>query len=142
MKSDKYTRRLRTWILLSVMVLLLIAVGSISALPGQSYALPVASAANNNSVPGANITFQQKGTAFGVDCSQVKQLGIDRMMNMRAGSIMVACGYAPGGSTKATGSSAKEPQLSPSTYGGADADVILPDGTSPHLTQSETFVWG
>src|SRR5438552_4003387 len=98
MIADKYRRRLRAWIILSVMGLLLIAVGSQGALPGPSNALPVASAANNNSVPGANTTLIQKGTAFGVDCSQVKQLGIDRMMNMRAGAIMVACGYAPGGS--------------------------------------------
>src|SRR5689334_18672339 len=141
MKSDEY-RRLRAWIILSVMGLLLIAVGDHVASAGGPNALPIASTANTNSVPLANTTLTQNGTAFGVDCSQVKQLGIDRMMNMRAGAIMAACGYTPGGSaTDASGSSAKKLQLRAPAYGGADADVILPDGTSPHLTQSETMVW-
>ena len=32
--------------------------------------------------------------------------------------------------------------FSPLVYGGVDANVILPEGTHPKVTQSETFVWG
>src|SRR5919109_1201152 len=33
----------------------------------------------------------------GFDCSKIRQLGIDRMENFRAGAIMIFCGQAQGG---------------------------------------------
>jgi hypothetical protein len=140
MRSDGF-RRFRIWIFLSSMALLLLAVGANGAFAGAPAALPVAGS-NNSPAPPASKPEIRTGTAFGVDCSRVRELGIDRMMNMRAGDIMAACGYTPGGSpTNGSGSVAKKQAVSPSAYGGVDADVILPDGANPHLTQSETFVW-
>src|SRR6266540_5588172 len=34
----------------------------------------------------------------GFDCSKIHELGIDKMENLRAGAIMMACGQAQGGS--------------------------------------------
>ena len=33
----------------------------------------------------------------GFDCSRVRELGIDKQENLRAGAIMIACGEAQGG---------------------------------------------
>ncbi|PYI71767.1 MAG: hypothetical protein DMF02_05545 [Verrucomicrobia bacterium] len=99
----------------------------------------------------------------GFDCSKIHEKGIDKQNNMRAGMIMIACGLAEGGSApggsapgRATdtaassgtsGSSAfsrlvKNLLPAPLFIGGSDVDVILPDGTYPKVTQSETMEWG
>src|SRR5205807_3973361 len=108
------------------------------------------------------------GLPPGFDCSKVHELGIDKQENMQAGRIMIACGLAEGGSApggsapggsapgRATdtaassgtsGSSAfsrlvKNLLPAPLFIGGSDVDVILPDGTYPHVTQSESMEWG
>jgi hypothetical protein len=103
------------------------------------------------------------GLPPGFDCSKVHELGIDKQENMQAGRIMIACGLAEGGSApggsapgRATdtaassgtsGSSAfsrlvKNLLPAPLFIGGSDVDVILPDGTYPKVTQSETMEWG
>ncbi|PYK23428.1 MAG: hypothetical protein DME52_12700, partial [Verrucomicrobia bacterium] len=85
----------------------------------------------------------------GFDCSQVYALGIDRQENFRAGLIMKACGLegdsAPAGGI--SGSSAFSRLIQkllpgPSFIGGSDVDVILPDGSFPKVTQSESMEWG
>ena len=38
----------------------------------------------------------------GFDCSKIRELGIDKMENFRAGAIMIACGETPGVATSAT----------------------------------------
>src|SRR5438874_6937982 len=85
----------------------------------------------------------------GFDCSQVYALGIDRQENFRAGLIMKACGLegdsAPAGGT--SGSSAFSRLIQkllpgPLFIGGSDVDVILPDGSFPKVTQSESMEWG
>src|SRR5467141_895529 len=42
------------------------------------------------------------GLPPGFDCSKIYDLGIDKVENLRAGRIMIACGEAPGGSASAT----------------------------------------
>src|SRR5438874_1728855 len=85
----------------------------------------------------------------GFDCSQVYALGIDRQENFRAGLIMKACGLegdsAPAGGI--SGSSAFSRLIQKllqghSFIGGSDVDVILPDGSFPKVTQSESMEWG
>jgi hypothetical protein len=38
----------------------------------------------------------------GFDCSRVRELGIDKQENLRAGAIMIACGEAQGGTPSAS----------------------------------------
>src|SRR5437870_11445591 len=39
-----------------------------------------------------------QGLPPGFDCSKIHELRIDRMENLKAGAIMIACGMAQGGS--------------------------------------------
>jgi len=86
----------------------------------------------------------------GFDCSQIYEKGIDRQENFRAGLIMIACGLAEGGSAYrrsrffGNGFSQWIHNLLPTPLfiGGPDVDVILPDGTYPKVTQSESMAWG
>src|SRR5215467_1450649 len=82
----------------------------------------------------------------GFDCSRIREFGIDKQENMRAGMIMIACGAAEGGWTPHASALNQSLQnfLSPLNYGGSDVDLVtpLPETTSPHVTQSETFSWG
>src|SRR6266536_4787314 len=39
----------------------------------------------------------------GFDCSRIRELGIDKQENLRAGAIMIACGEAQGGSASPGG---------------------------------------
>ena len=77
----------------------------------------------------------------GFDCSQLQALGINVQENLRAGAIMIFCGQAIGGSPDAEGApmSFAQELLAP-LLGGTDVDLITGADTSPHITQSETFV--
>src|SRR5947199_6560634 len=79
----------------------------------------------------------------GFDCSKIRELGIDRQENFRAGLIMIACGEAEGGSGPNVSflSRLLQTVFAPFTYGGTDVDLITGAETSPHVTQSETFSW-
>ena len=90
------------------------------------------------------------GLPPGFDCSTIHEKGIDKQENMLAGAIMIACGEAEGGSAPGSGTFASStfsrlinnllPE--PLFIGGSDVDVILPDGTYPKVTQSESMEWG
>src|SRR6266567_4553147 len=86
-----------------------------------------------------------QGLPPGFDCSKIHELGIDRMENLRAGRIMIACGEAEGGSASTTSpltnavNQAIEKVLAPLAYGAADVDLINHPETSPNITQSETY---
>ena len=83
-----------------------------------------------------------QGLPPGFDCSRIYELGIDKMENLRAGLIMIACGEAEGGSASPAGAFSQFVQnLLPASleYGTADVDVITGADTLPHVTQSETF---
>src|SRR6266478_1267175 len=90
------------------------------------------------------------GLPPGFDCSKIHELGIDKQENLRAGLIMIACGYTEGGSpspgSRFSGNGFSQWVRSllpePLFIGGTDVDVILPDGTFPHVTQSESMEWG
>src|SRR5438105_1302813 len=76
-----------------------------------------------------------------IDCSRIKQLGIDRQENLRAGAIMIFCGLSEGGKAshgKAFSKLAKK-LLSPLAFGSTDVDLITGAESFPNVTQSETF---
>jgi hypothetical protein len=81
----------------------------------------------------------------GFDCSKIRQMGVDRMENLRAGAIMIHCGEAKGGAEPELGRTANafsklvHHLTAPVTYGGADVDLITGTETFPNITQSETF---
>src|ERR1051326_120207 len=82
-----------------------------------------------------------QGLPPGFDCSKIHDLGIDKMENMRAGRIMIACGEAQGGSVSSSSPFSrltKDLLPAPLTYGAADVDVVNHPETSPNITQSET----
>src|SRR6266576_1381970 len=71
----------------------------------------------------------------GFDCSKIHELGIDKMENLRAGAIMIACGRAQGGSPSHGGivsqviqklplPSAIKKLLIPLAYGAADVNLV------------------
>ena len=62
----------------------------------------------------------------GFDCAKIRELGIDKQENFRAGAIMIACGEAEGGSASPGGAFSQFVQalLQPSAYGATDVDLI------------------
>src|SRR5438270_13715219 len=83
-----------------------------------------------------------QGLPPGFDCATIHEKGIDKMENMRAGLIMIACGESPGGSA-APGNAlvklARKLLPVPLAYGAADVDLVTGTETPPHITQSETY---
>src|SRR5438270_4397331 len=77
----------------------------------------------------------------GFDCAKIRDLGIDKQENFRAGAIMIACGEANGGSASPGGAFSQFVQqlLQPSAFGTTDVDLITGVETNPNVTQSETF---
>jgi hypothetical protein len=76
------------------------------------------------------------------DCSRIKQLGIDRQENFRAGAIMMFCGQFKGVKTSSHGSAFSklvQNLTAPLVYGATDVDLITGDKSFPNVTQSETF---
>src|SRR6266513_2515925 len=76
-----------------------------------------------------------------IDCSRIKQLGIDRQENLRAGAIMIFCGLSEGGKASHRKAFSKLAQklLSPLAFGSTDVDLITGAESFPNVTQSETF---
>jgi hypothetical protein len=75
------------------------------------------------------------------DCASIQNLGINRQENMRAGALMIYCGQSQGGSQTVTeGSSQLVQEMLAPLLGVTDVDLITGTETSPHITQSETFV--
>src|SRR6266516_2171501 len=80
----------------------------------------------------------------GFDCSTIREKGIDKQENCRAGAIMIACGDTPGVSTSATSTLGPVGQfikklLMPLAFGAADKNLITGTETPPNITQSETY---
>src|SRR4029077_8193670 len=88
-----------------------------------------------------------QGLPPGFDCSRIHALGIDKMENLRAGLIIIACGEVPGGGQAQKGEASPfrglsqpvQKLLAPLAYGAADVDVITGTETFPSVTQSETY---
>src|SRR4030095_7405871 len=82
------------------------------------------------------------GLPPGFDCSTIYEKGINKMENLRAGLIMIACGEATGGSASPNPAFSQlvNKVTAPLAYGAADVDLINPGPeTGTHITQSETF---
>jgi hypothetical protein len=78
------------------------------------------------------------------DCSKIREMGIDKQQNLRAGAIMIFCGEAKGGepdeaSLSNAFSKLVQRAMAPLTYGTTDVDLNTGTETFPHITQSETF---
>jgi len=78
------------------------------------------------------------------DCSKIREMGIGKQQNLRAGAIMIFCGEAKGGelgesSLSSAFSKLVQRMMAPLTYGTTDVDLITGIETFPHITQSETF---
>src|ERR1041385_5244885 len=83
-----------------------------------------------------------QGLPPGFDCSKIHDLGIDKMENIRAGRIMIACGEAAGGgsgSSSAFSRLTKDLLPAPLAYGAADVDLVTHPETFPNVTQSATY---
>ncbi len=83
-----------------------------------------------------------QGLPPGFDCSTIHEKGIDKMENLRAGLIMIACGEAQGGSASPADTFSQFVQKLlpvPLAYGAADVDLITGTETFPSVTQSETY---
>src|SRR6267378_2125086 len=123
--------------------LALVGFGAFPAAPG-----PVSSAARTlqkYNIPTYNPLAKSGDISIlppGFDCSKVRQLGIDKMENFRAGLIMIACGLSKGGKPSPAARFSKFVKSllpRPLAYGGADVDLITGTETFPSVTQSETY---
>src|ERR1700758_4969948 len=133
--------------------LLIVLAGVLLALLGLG-AFSASAASSAKEEPQYNPTISSINLSVlppGFDCSQIHEKGIDKQENFQAGLIMIACGAAEGGSDSASSGLSQPSKFSewikgllpaPLFIGGTDVDVILPDGTYPHITQSESMEWG
>jgi hypothetical protein len=107
--------------------------------------------------------FMDDPSVTNFNCANIAPYHIDRQLNLRAALILQKCGYAPpvsgigapsghgagsgggGGNSTKTGIPPVVRQLAGAgagpLLGGTDADVILPDGAYPYVTQSEAMNW-
>jgi hypothetical protein len=76
-----------------------------------------------------------------IDCAKIRELGIDRQENLRAGAIMIYCGLSEGGKASRGKAFSRVVQrlTSPVAFGGTDVNLITGTETFPNVTQSETF---
>src|SRR5436309_5217700 len=131
-----------------------VLVGLFIALAGLSLALLATAKPSGRSAPaGTNapagpfkITTQSSTDPLvpvAFDCSRIKQLGIDKQENLRAGAIMIFCGLSEGGKAfsgeKQHFSKLVKSLTAPLAYGTTDVDLITGAETFPNVTQSETF---
>src|SRR6266702_5013212 len=74
------------------------------------------------------------GLPPGFDCATIHEKGIDRMENLGAGLIMIACGESQGGSAFSYGAFSQllRTVTAPLAYGGADVNLITGTETFPH----------
>jgi hypothetical protein len=76
-----------------------------------------------------------------IDCSRIKELGIDRQENLRAGAIMIYCGLSEGGKAPHGRAFSKLVQrlMAPAAFGSTDVNLITGDKFFPNTVQSETY---
>src|SRR5436309_5598484 len=130
-----------------------VLIGLFVGMTGISFALLAANpfGQKNNLSPAQIALIQQKyGVASSsidplvpaaVDCSRIKELGIDKQENLRAGAIMIFCGLSEGGKASHGNASSKLAQklMAPLAFGSTDVDLITGAESFPNVTQSETF---
>src|SRR5437870_1267861 len=119
-----------------------VLIGLLIALTGISLALFAANPLARGSGPSPASPASPFALPPGFDCAKIHELGIDKMDNLRAGAIMIACGEAQGGKPSPFAGFAQFAQSllpSPLAYGGTDVDLVTGAETSPFVTQSETY---
>ena len=118
------------FIVLAGAFLALIGLGTFSGLTASS-----AQAQQNHKI------INVPGLPPGFDCATIRENGIDKQENFRAGAIMIACGEAQGGSALPYGAFSQLLQqvTAPMVYGGADVDLVTGAENISHPTQSETY---
>jgi N-acetylneuraminic acid mutarotase len=126
-------------ILRSLLLLFILAVVAISSAPVSAGSPPppltgVTSIPTAGAVPAVGVDDQLQN----FDCAQIAALGIDRQLNLRAGNILINCGFEVAGSGIVT-TSASRVEDSIADYGSTDVQVnsALAD-TYPNVTQSTT----
>src|SRR5258708_35497235 len=80
-------------------------------------------------------------TSVGIDCSEIRALGIDKQENLRAGIVMIECGLAPAGSTLGAG---EQPASGESLMPFVLTNVQVSNrscSSSSSCTKSERMVW-
>ena len=80
-------------------------------------------------------------TSVGIDCSEIRSLGIDKQENLRAGIVMIECGLAPAGSPASAG---EQPGSGPSLIPFVLTNVQVSNrscSSSSSCTKSESMVW-
>src|SRR6266481_4227653 len=96
-KSASHSAFFNPRVLLGVLIVL--AGVSLALFAANPFGRSTASAARNQQQnQPATPPIDPSALPPGFDCSQVFNLGINRQDNMRAGLIMIACGYSEGGS--------------------------------------------
>jgi len=145
----------RTWLLLSISLLAILATGSLAGMvTGAGASLPAGASSATGSANAQSAQPNDDPYVTNFNCADINALHIDRQTNLRAAGILQKCGYGSQSSYKSsagagnrgdsTGSSSAigaVKQLTSPLLGGTDVDVILPDGTYPHVTQSEAMDW-
>src|SRR6266481_5230794 len=133
--------------------LFIVVAGVFLALAGfGTFSAVTASSAQAQQKTASSAQAQQKpkivnipGLPPGFDCSTIHEKGIDKMENLLAGLIMIACGESEGGSGSAASPFSRlirnllPAPLAPLAYGGADVDLVTGTETPPHIIQSETY---
>ena len=77
-------------------------------------------------------------------CSPAAKQKLAMQTNAHAAQVLAACNGSPAGQAEVTRNSFSSlARIAPSTptLGGADVDAVLPDGSYPNVTQSETQTW-
>src|SRR5260370_13505392 len=69
------------------------------------------------------------------NCGEIDTYHVDQQENLLASQKMIACGLAQPGNGEADGTFSDD-------YGGTDIDVITGNETWPHVTHSESMIWG
>ena len=117
-------------VVLAAAFLALIGVGTFSGLSASS-----AQAQQNHKI------IYVDGFSPGFGTATIHERGIDRQENLLAGTIMIACGEAEGGSGAPYGAFSQllNSLTAPLAYGGADVDLVTGADSITHPTQSETY---
>ncbi len=79
-------------------------------------------------------------TSVGIDCSQIRSLGIDKQDNFRAGLVMIECGLAAPGDPSTALEQDSEESFAPPVF----ANILVSNrscSSSSSCTKSESMVW-
>src|SRR5262245_20136955 len=124
--------------------LCIVLVGVVLALVGSGAGRAAAQGIIQSMAKGKIITHSTDPLVpVGFDCSTIREKGIDKQENFRAGAIMIACGESPGVSTSTStlgpiGRLIKK-LLAPLAFGAADVNLVTGTDTGTNIVQSETF---